>query len=276
MTGEAAFLDDYLVRIGHDGAGGADLATLSALHRCHAAAIPFENLDVLCGRPVSLDPGEIQAKLVGRRRGGYCFEQNALFARVLRAFGFHVSGLAARVRWGVPAEVETPRTHMLLRVDLDEGPMIADVGFGGLTLTEPLRLAADVTQQTSHEPFRLAGDNGAFILQACLAGEWASLYRFTLEPAVPADYLVANWYTSSHPRSLFVANLLAARPDEGVRYALNNLTFTIRRRGEAPEVRQLAGVDALVAVLERHFGVTVTDPEDRRRLAAHADRWAQG
>src|ERR1051325_366706 len=115
-------LDAYLARIGHTGSREASLATLRALHLLHVGAIPFENLDVLLGRGIRMDLESVEQKLVRDRRGGYCFEQNTLFAAVLRALGFKVDAFLARVRWNVPQENRTPLTHMILRVEIDGRP----------------------------------------------------------------------------------------------------------------------------------------------------------
>ena len=119
-------LDAYLHRVGDAGPVGPDLETLRRLQAAHLGAIPFENLDVRLGRPVGLDLASLQAKLVRRRRGGYCFEQNTLFAAVLRAIGFDLRTLEARVR-PPGATSPLPRTHMLLRVDVGGDPWLADV-----------------------------------------------------------------------------------------------------------------------------------------------------
>lgn len=148
-------LGRYLRRIGFEGRPGPDLATLARLQALHVAAIPFENLAALSGEPIRLDVESLQAKLLQPGRGGWCFEQNLLFSHALEAIGFDVRRLAARVRWNVPDHVVTARSHMLLRVILPEGDWIADVGFGGLTLTAPLRLVPDLEQATPHEPHRL-------------------------------------------------------------------------------------------------------------------------
>src|SRR5258706_13268600 len=153
---EAAIdLDAYFRRIGYSGERTPTLDTLRALQCRHTEAIPFENLNPLLGWPVRLDAASLEQKLVRDGRGGYCFEQNLLFLHVLKALGFSVLGLAARVLWNVPAGVITSRSHMLLRVDIGEEPYIADVGFGGQVLTGPLRLEPDTEQATPHEPFRL-------------------------------------------------------------------------------------------------------------------------
>src|SRR5262249_40516425 len=133
-------LDSYFDRIGYSGRREASLATLRALHALHPIAIPFENLDVIRGIAVRLDLPSIEKKLVTDRRGGYCFEHNALFAAALEALGFRVTTLAARVRWQIPAQTPMPLTHMVLRVDLDGLPCLPDLRFRGLPPTPPLRL----------------------------------------------------------------------------------------------------------------------------------------
>ena len=144
-------------------------------------------------------------------RGGYCYEQNLLFREVLKTLGFAVTGLAARVLWNVPEGVVLPRTHMLLLIDIDGAPHVADVGFGGQTLTGPLRLEPDVEQATPHEPFRLVRSGEQFVMQSKIRESWFSLYRFDLQEQLPPDYEVYNWYVSTHPQSIFVNGLLAGR-----------------------------------------------------------------
>jgi len=156
-------LDAYLARIGYGGTVAPDLETLSALHACHVNAIPFESLDPLLRRPVHLDLSSLQAKLVNSRRGGYCFEHNALFKAALEAIGFNVTGLAGRVRWMSPPDSPLgPKTHMLLKVGLPDGPHVADVGFGSCLLDAPLKLQADVEQRTAMGTYRLTEADGTF------------------------------------------------------------------------------------------------------------------
>lgn len=213
-------LSAYVRRIGYEGDAAPTLATLRALHQLHARSIAFENLDPLLRRPVSLDPAALERKLVHAGRGGYCFEQNGLLLNVLRALGFRVTGLGARVLWMQSEDAITPRSHMLLHVQLDEGDYLADVGFGGLTLTDPLRFATDLEQQTSLEPFRLLALDRGYKLQVKLAGDWRTQYRFELTEQYAPDYEVGNWYVSTHPNSHFVQRLIVARPHERGRYAL--------------------------------------------------------
>src|SRR5262245_38213377 len=191
---QAIDLDVYFERIGYAGPRTPTLESLRALHARHPEAIAFENLDPLLGRPVSLDIRALQQKLVRDRRGGYCFEHNVLFSHVLAALGFAVTGLAARVLWNQPDDAVTARSHMLLRVDIEGGAHVADVGFGLQTLTGPLRLEPDVEQATPHEPFRLAGVGGAFKMQSKIDGAWRTLYRFDLQEQFGVDYEIANYY----------------------------------------------------------------------------------
>ena len=159
---EGLDLEAYLQRIGYDGGLDPTVETLTALHRAHVLSIPFENLDILLGRPIRLDLASLQAKLVRGRRGGYCFEQNALFAAVLEHLGFDVTGLAARVTMG--EERTTPRTHMILAVDIAGTRWLADVGFGGDTLLDPISFESDEPVQQGAWAFRLADDGDVRVL----------------------------------------------------------------------------------------------------------------
>jgi len=250
-------LDAYFERIGYDGAPRADLATLRALHELHPDAIPFEGLDVLTGRGVDLSPAAIDAKLITARRGGYCFEQNNLFRRVLTALGFEVEGLIARVvLMDAPGAPLGPRTHMALKVMVGGEPWFADVGFGTCTLTEPLRLVLEERQRTGHEDFRLHAVGRELQLEADMAGAWKPVYRASPDPAEQADYEAGNWWTSTHPTSLFRNNLLVTRATSEARYTLFNRRLTIRRPGAEAEQRELdaAGIArALAEVFQLPF-----------------------
>jgi N-hydroxyarylamine O-acetyltransferase len=211
---------------------------------------------------VRLDLAALQHKLVQSGRGGYCFEQNLLLLAVLHALGFQVTGLAARVRWNVPDEVVTARGHMLLRVEIDGQTYLADVGFGGLTLTAPLALMIDLAQPTPHEPFRIITDGDGYLMQAQLGQPWRSLYHFDLQQQELPDYEVSNWYLSNHPSSHFVTGLMAARPDTERRYALRNNQLTIHHLHGDTERCVLSTVAELRAVLEECFQITLPATRD--------------
>jgi N-hydroxyarylamine O-acetyltransferase len=257
-----ADLDAYRARIGHSGTPDPTLHTLREFHRLHTQAIPFENLSPFLGEPVKLDLASLEDKLVRRRRGGWCFEHNLLFAHVLRAAGFDITTLAARVRWNVPANVTTARSHMLLLVRLEGERYIADVGFGGLTLTAPLRLEAGLEQLTPHEPHRLAASGEGFVLEARIAGDWQALYVFDLHEQVQADYEVSNWYLANFPQSQFVTGLIAARADPDRRHALRNTRYSIHHRGGETERRFLGSVADMREVLAGAMRIPLPDSPD--------------
>jgi N-hydroxyarylamine O-acetyltransferase len=150
----------------------------------------------------------------------------------------------------------------LLLINLGDGPYVADVGFGGLTLTGPLKLEADIVQETPHETFRVRRAGDAFIMQADISGAWKSLYRFELQQQFLVDYEVTNWYLSNHPQSPFVTGLIAARPDSDHRYALRNNEFTVHHRRGGTERHLLTSAAELRTTLESTFRLTLpTRPE---------------
>jgi len=269
---DAIDLDAYLRRIGMHDAVAPDLATLRALAVAHAAAIPFENLNPLLGLPVDLALPALERKLVRDGRGGYCFEQNLLFEAALRAIGFEVSGLIARVLWTQPEDAITPQTHMLLRVELASESWLVDVGFGVQTPPGAIRLQADIEQPTALELFRLLQTDGDWRMQSLVRGQWLSLYHFDLHPVPLIDYVVANHYVSTYPGSNFVNNLSVARTLPDRRLSLRNREFTVRRTGQEPERRRVDGTADMRRVLEQEFQLHLPVHADLdRRLDALPD-----
>lgn len=252
-------LDAYLQRIGYTGGREPTLETLQALITHHTQTIPFENLNPLLKRPVNIGLESLQEKIVHNGRGGYCFEQNGLFSPVLKALGFHVTNLAGRVVWGRPDDAPAALTHMVLRIDIDGQPYIADVGFGGMTLPSPIRLELNVAQETTHEPYRLLEKDGVHFLQALVQNEWRTLYRFTLQTQQPIDYEMGNWFVSTYPQSHFVTTLGVARLAPGRRYALRNNQFSIHHLGRESEIRTLADVEEVLDVLQEVMGLTLPE-----------------
>jgi len=253
MSGQPIFgLEAYLRRIECAGSLAPSRTTLDALHLAHATHIPFENLDIHLGRAIRLDLASLEAKLVRDRRGGYCFEQNRLFATALETLGYAVTPLAARVRYGATALL--PRTHMTLLVDVDGERLLADVGFGaqGLLLPVPIGEAA-VSRQFAWR-FRVVEDDGVLVLQSATADSWDDLYAFTLDRQYPADYELANYYTSTHPDSRFVQNLTAQRLTPDMRRILRNRDYSEERDG-ATILRTLASDDEVLDVLAESFGL---------------------
>ena len=255
-------LNEYLERIGVAAPVRPDLATLEAIHAAHVNAIPFEDLDPFLGRPVKLDLAGIQQKLIGNHRGGYCFEQNTLLKAALEAIGFSVTGLAGRVRWMAPPESPLgPRSHMFLKVDLPEGPRLADVGFGGFLLDSPMPFEMDVEHVTAMGTFRLARAADLFWLNVKQPAGWRAAYVFNLEPQVPSDYELANWYTSTNPSAPFISTLILERLTSDRRYKLANDRFIVQTRdGVVVDERVIENAEDLGRVLEQTFRISLPAP----------------
>ena len=250
-------LDRYFARIGYDGERKASLDVLRAVHRLHPRAIAFENLDPFAARPVSVAPPDVFAKLVASRRGGYCFEHNTVLAHALMQLGFRVEPLAARVLFGRPPGTITPRTHMLLRVDVDGAAWLADVGFGSASLCAPLAFAERGAQETLLEPARLTplGER-EWKLEQYDGNAWTDVYRFDDAPAQWVDYEVANWYTSAAPQSFFRENLIACIAREDSRAILFNDRYSERDATGRPATEHLIGSpEELERCLNTRFGL---------------------
>jgi N-hydroxyarylamine O-acetyltransferase len=246
-------LEAYLARIGHTGVLGhldPTIETLNALHRAHVLSIPFENLDILLGRPIRLDLESLQAKMVDGRRGGYCFEHNSLFAAVLEHLGFEVTGLAARVRMG--DHRSTPRTHMILAVDIAGTRWLADVGFGGDTLLDPIPFDEHEAVQQEAWAFRLIEEGGVRVLRGLRSDGWMDLYAFTEEPQLPVDFEVGNHYTSTSPRSPFVTKVIAQRSGLEERWMLIDDELRVERP-DGTERWDVASPEERLSILADRF-----------------------
>src|SRR5215471_19317164 len=243
-------LPAYFARIGYSGPSEPTIAVLRTLVACHLSAIAFENLDPLLGHPVDLDPAALVTKLVRARRGGYCQEHNSLFHDVLFALGFSVVALGGRVLWTREEGQPAPLTHRLTLVEFPEGKFITDVGFGGPCPTAPLRLQPGLEQTTSHGIYRFSRDGDVFELQSRAGDRWQAMYRFDLAAQTRADFEVANWYTSTHPRSLFTQNLVVCRIVGETRVNLLNANLSVRQPGGSVEHRVLKNPEELGRVLD--------------------------
>jgi N-hydroxyarylamine O-acetyltransferase len=243
-------LDGYLKRI------GVDRPNLRSIMAGHLANIPFENVDVYIGRVPQLDMASLQAKLVQRKRGGYCFEQNALYAAALERLGLEVTRLAARTR--INTEKVRPRTHMMLLVTVDGEQWLTDVGFGsGLIEPMPLR---EHTMQQGGWTFRLVYEDEQWVLQSLTPKGWMDQYAFAIERLYPSDYDMANYYTAAWPRSAFVQRLVAQGRDDQEHRALAGTELTILGP-EGERSKRTLTPEETVEVLRDQFGVELTDDE---------------
>lgn len=258
----------YFDRTGYQGSLDPTLETLHALVAAHNQAVPFENLDPLMGIPVAdLGAAALSDKLVARRRGGYCYEQNGVMGYVLDELGYGVERFAGRVVWMQPDDGPLPaQTHQVLSVTVPgvDGPFLVDVGFGGQTLTSPIRLEAGPVQQTRHEPYRLRERGDGLVLETEIRGEWQALYTFTTCPQPLIDLEVGSWYVSTQPKSVFVVGLSAARATDDARWNLRGRHLAIHHGGETERIKFDNAADVLEALIDR-FGINLAD------LGAHAD-----
>jgi N-hydroxyarylamine O-acetyltransferase len=260
-------LSAYLERIGLRGCPG-----IAEIHRAHVTSIPFENLDPRRGKPVSLELGDLQQKLVTDRRGGYCFEHNLMLKAALEALGARVEPILARVG---ERGTERSRTHLLLRVHCDGDVWHADVGFGRGTLLAPIPFGPGDEHVQDGWRFRVVADGPELILQTMRDGEWIDGYTFVPEPAPLIDIETSNWYTATHPRSPFVcAGISAAIYDRESRaVSLSDWSGELVLTEMTPRQRVVTPVAPAQAgeLLATRFGLTGWTLEADGRLVASVD-----
>jgi N-hydroxyarylamine O-acetyltransferase len=254
----------YLRRIGFTGEARADADTLRQLVRLHAQAIPFENLDAFTGRAVSLEPAAVADKLLRRGRGGWCFEQNLLLGDALRALGYPVVDMAARVVWNRPADAAVARTHRLLQVRTEGRDWLADAGFGGQTLTGLLDLHSTEPQATPHEPFRLRRLGEERVLESQIRGEWLPLFRFDLQPQLPVDFEAANYQLAHDPASHFTQGLTVSFATAAGRHVLrghplHGVELVFHATGGESRRVELRTATEIMQALREVFGLPVDD-----------------
>ena len=274
MTAVGSELDlaAYLRRIGFAGTPAPTRECLERLVRLHASAVPFENIEVLARRVPRLDLAGLQAKMVHRRRGGYCFEQNTLLRNALHAIGFQAQAMEARIRSGVAADVVTARTHLATRVRLDGADHLVDVGCGILAPTAPLALASRDAQPAGTGLYRLVDVGAELLLQQRELAGWKDCYQ--LLPGAPhlIDSEMGNWFVATWPKSMLAANLLVGRAIEGGRLRLFNRRLSaFRPETAAPVERDLHTRAEFADVLADGFGLDVA-PADLDAVMAALDR----
>jgi N-hydroxyarylamine O-acetyltransferase len=238
----------YLERIGYRGPTAPTLDTLRQIHSAHLRTVPFENLSVRRGEPIALEVEPLFEKIVVRRRGGFCYELNGLFAALLGELGFRVGLLAGRVG---PAGI--PFDHLALRVDLEE-PWLADVGFGD-SFVLPLRLEDREPQEGGcGRRYRLDPVHGGLLLVREEEQGWEQQYLFTLERWPLSAFEEGCRYHQTSPKSSFTQRTVVSRATETGRITLAERRLIVTSRGRRTETG-LADAAALGRALSEHFGI---------------------
>ena len=248
-------VDAYLERINYQGPLVPSAETLRGLHVAHMLAVPFENLSIHAREPVVLEDGALFEKIVGRGRGGFCYEDNGLFAALLRALGFDVTMLSAEV--AKSEGVFSPAfEHMALLVTLEQR-WLADVGFGD-SFVEPLLLDERGEQVQGRHAYRIEPDGDYLVMSRrdLGGGEWEAQYRFTLRPHAYADFAERCHYQQTSPDSHFTRNRICSRATpQGGRLTLSGMRFIETDASGERRERVLADEEEYAAVLRELFGI---------------------
>jgi N-hydroxyarylamine O-acetyltransferase len=246
---DAAQIDAYLARIGAARPERADLPALRALQERQLLSVPFENLSIHLSEPIVLTESALFEKLIGRRRGGFCYELNGSFAALLTALGYRVTLLAARVH--TPVGVGPPFDHLALRIDLDE-PWLVDVGFGSFS-RQPLRLNSADEQPDPDGVFRVVAlpDGDLDILR-----NGQPQYRIEPRPRVLADFEPTCWWQQTSPRSHFTRSLVCSLPTAHGRVTLSARKL-VRMTGNLRNEQQLSSDADVLAAYRTEFGIVL-------------------
>ena len=255
-------IDSYLARIGYAGPRKPSAAALRSLHRRHLFTVPFENLDILLGTPIVLDPALIYDKIVTRHRGGFCYELNGLFGALLRELGFRVEMLSARVRredGGFGPEFD----HMLLKVHLDE-PWLVDVGFGD-SFVDPIAFHAGGADQVNGHRYVVLPMDGEWQLGREDGKGQVPLYAFRDVPHELDEYREMCAFHQSSPESHFTRSWICSRGTPYGRITIANMRLIVTRGGTREE-RQLSSEAELRRCLDQLLGVRLDGSAELSKL----------
>lgn len=252
MKADNFTLDRYFERIGYQGNAKADPPTLKALMRSQLFSVPFENLDVQAGKIVSLVPEEIVEKILGHRRGGYCYEVNGLFAMALESLGISYQFIAARPMF---YPVRRPRTHMAIVAKVEGEMWLCDLGFGSYGIREPMRLSMLDTEVRQDNDFYMLSKTNEheYLLKARIDGEWSNQYGFDLSPQEWIDFVPANHFNSTHPDTIFVQKLLVVLHNPAGRDILLDDVLKTVHNGET--TKRKVSTEERLLLLKNKFGL---------------------
>jgi arylamine N-acetyltransferase len=244
----------YLSRIGFSGPLDTSIHTLSRLQECHLHTVPYENFDVINRIPISLEIPDLYDKIVVRRRGGYCFELNALFRWLLEQIGFTVTSYFARF-WRDEPNPPPKRRHHVLQVEAEGSLYLCDVGVGGIVPRRPVKMVENLIQEQGDECYMLKRDQYfGWVLCEKKQDEWRKIYSFTEEPQLPKDFIMASYWCENSPDSIFTKGVMAAiRTTEG-RNTISGNEFRIFT-SEGVKVFTPKAKEEYHKALQEYFGI---------------------
>jgi len=244
----------YLERIGYDGPLDPSAEALRLIHRAHLFRVPFENLDIAMGRKIECNEDAAIRKIVERQRGGFCYEMNGAFSALLRALGFQVTLLSARVS-REPGGEGPEFDHLTLRVDLKE-PWLADVGFGD-SFVDPLRLQPGLEPEQGCRAFRIVLDEGRLRLEMRDRNKpWKGQYSFTFQPRRLEDFAGMCHYHQTSPESHFTQKRICTLATPDGRVTLADYKLIMTRNGERQE-RMLASAEEWREAIKQYFKIAL-------------------
>jgi len=243
-------ISEYLARIGIVRPASADAGGLCLIHRAHQMAVPFENLNIHLGEPISLAADDLVAKIVTRRRGGFCYEVNGAFALLLEALGFQVTRVAARVYGGGTLGPPFDHLALVVRPADGSGPWLADVGFGSHS-TYPLLLDRREEQDDPGGRFQIvpAPDDDLEVLK-----DAEPQYRLERRTRMLDEFVPTCWWQQTAPQSHFRMNVICSRLTEDGRISIAGRTL-IRTSGGTKTEHDLPDDAAVLAAYREHFGI---------------------
>jgi len=256
MSRDRFDIQAYLARINYAGPVNPTAETLRALHIAHLQTVPFENLSIHAGEPIVLEDRALFEKIVARRRGGFCYEANGLFAALLRALGFDVTMLSAEVAGKEVGSYSPPFDHMALMITLEQR-WLADVGFGDSFL-EPLLLDQQTEGRQADDTFKIMQDGDYQIVMRREADEWKPNYRFTLQPYEYEAFAEMCHYHQTSPESHFTQKRICSRATETGRITLSDMRLIETRAGQRQE-RTLTSQTEFDSILSERFGIVMAN-----------------
>ncbi len=254
----------YLERIGYRGPIDGSLVMLRKLQECHLHTVPYENLDIIHGIPLSLEIPDLYDKIVTRQRGGYCFELNALFGWLLRELGFHVTDLVARF-WRDESAPPPKRRHHVLKVGVEgeDASYLCDVGVGGIVPRQPIKLVKEVSQEQGSEIYRMAYDPlYGWVLCEWKKDEWLWIYSFTEEPQNAKDFIFASYWCEHSSDSIFKQSVMLSLRSRDGRYTVAGEEFRIFS-SDGISTFIPTGIEAYNEALSKYFGISMSSSTEK-------------